>query len=216
MASVSVLDPVDLRILAEAMRDETWLDLRVVEHGTVERARVTAIIVRRDGEEVELTQEMSFDGEVSTTLLNVPHDSVRWCCPTNFALEDVEIRRPAVSEDIEDGPVISAVKDLLVFFFKNHKTSPLGSRKAVEKMLAGSAYESQWVHHRHVFVWLIWRFHSGKMSPAAICSLAGYKSQMPWQSAKWKFSREEHKVERESYDKAMLARGFSPQRGDDL
>lgn len=212
---MGVLDPVDLPELAAHLRDGTWLDMRVIDVGTVERARVAGIIVRRDDEELILEQEHSFDGAVQVSTLNVPRDSVRWCRPSCFELEDVEVTQPKVKEGVDDVAVVNTVKDVLVFAFKDHKTHPLGSRKAVERMLKQSPYDHVFTHHRHVFVYLIWRYHSGQMSPATICGMAGYKSQMPWQSAKWKFEGKGRNVtERDALDKMMAARGFTPVRGE--
>lgn len=216
---MGVLDPVDLRELACHLRDGTWLDLRVVEHGTVERARVTGIIVRADHEELELEQEHSFNGEVQTSVLNYPADSVRWARPSVFSLEDVEIRHPkATDASVDDQRVIDAAKDLLIFLFKDSQWTPLKNRKDVEKLMVASPYGGTGCHARHVFVWTVWRFGSGEISPTDICKMAGYKSPMPLQSARWKFSdrRDDYKDDMAAIDKAMAARGFKPVRGDGI
>jgi hypothetical protein len=195
------LDPVALDELAAHLRDETWLDLRVVEVGTVERAQVNAIIVRRDFEEIELRQEHMFDGVVTEANMTVSADAIFWARPTCFELIDVEIAKPKRPSEVDDKKVINAVKDLLVFLYKNDKRTPLESRAAVERMLKTNG---------HTFIWLIMRYGSGELDNLDVCKMAGYKSPMPWQSAKWKFNRDDNKNLRKNLDKLMQARGFSP------
>lgn len=58
-----VFEPVSLAVLAEHLRDGTWLDLRT-EDGLVQRVRVTEIIVSVDHDDVRLFQQW-FDDDYS-------------------------------------------------------------------------------------------------------------------------------------------------------
>lgn len=203
---MGVLDPVELHELAEHMRDGTWLDMRVIEHGTIERARVEAIIVRREDEEIELLQEHMLDGVVHQANVRVSADAIRWMKPSGFELVDVQVKEPPPPGKVDTDKVVSTVKDLLVLLYHDDKITPLTNRKAVEVMLAGSAYKSVFSHIRHIFVYLIWAYTDGELDPGQICKLAGYKSPMPLQSAKWKFNGK-YAEDRKSLESLMASRG---------
>lgn len=207
---MGVLDPVELHELAEHMRDGTWLDMRVIEHGTIERARVEAIIVRRDDEEIELLQEHMLDGVVHQANVRVSADAIRWMKPSGFDLVDVEVRRPKPPTEVDNTAVTNAIKDLIVFLYKDHAHWPIGSRAALEKAFATPGNGHTWTGVRHVFVWLMKNYTDG-IDALDICKMAGYRSVMPLQSARWKYSGTGKDAEEaKRLDELMAARGFAP------
>lgn len=49
-------EPVPIHTLAEHMRDDAWLDMRVIGRGTLERVRIAELRIRRDNEKVVVEQ----------------------------------------------------------------------------------------------------------------------------------------------------------------
>lgn len=74
---MGVLDPVHIETLAAHLRDGDWLDVRSVDVGSLERVQVTALLIHRDDEEIEFTQD-------GGAVVMVMSDSIRRVVPTAF------------------------------------------------------------------------------------------------------------------------------------
>lgn len=118
---MAVLDPVPLDQLAAYLRDETWLDLQVVEHGLVRRGRVIEIRVRRLDEEIAVEQEYVAEGRkpddetpVERLQHAFDHDSIRWARPTSFEIQDVpppDLRSPEQKQQAARAHAEQAARD---------------------------------------------------------------------------------------------------------
>lgn len=87
--ATDVLEPVTLGALAEALHDGTWLDMRVVDMGTLQRVLVQQVNIYRTRDEIVLTQKWPCGEEVGTTTVTVDAEDVRWLRETQVALPDV-------------------------------------------------------------------------------------------------------------------------------
>lgn len=91
------LEPVGIAALAEAIRDETWVDLRVVDRGTIERVQIRAFNIHRDRDEIVIVQKWSDGDDVRSSELTFNAEDLRWLRETQVALCDVKpIQEPAV------------------------------------------------------------------------------------------------------------------------
>lgn len=83
---MGMLDPVPLATLGEAMKDAAWLDMRILDHGSVPRVRVQSILVTPTNDIVELYQEY---GEDDYRHLEVDSEDIMGAVPSCFERADV-------------------------------------------------------------------------------------------------------------------------------
>lgn len=111
-------EPVPIHTLAEHMRDDAWLDMRVIGRGTLERVRIAELRIRRDNEKVVVEQaavhvngtipgrrKMDPDSTLKYISQAVDCEDIRWVRPTVFGIWDcTPIARP--DKDVPGGPGI--------------------------------------------------------------------------------------------------------------
>lgn len=83
------LRPVPLHTLAEHLRDETWLDMAVVDRRPLQRVQVTNINVMRDRDEVTVVQVIQEEEGRTTAEVAFDAEDLRWCKPTTARPEDI-------------------------------------------------------------------------------------------------------------------------------
>lgn len=85
----SELEPVPLSVLAEHIRDRTWLDMRVIEVGTCQRVQITQLNIYREHDEIAVRQKRPVNDELIVDVHTFDAENVRWVRETRVAIEDV-------------------------------------------------------------------------------------------------------------------------------
>lgn len=160
------LEPVGLDKLGEALRDGAWVDLRIVEVGTLERVQVQTINVHRTKDEVVVVQKWPFGDEVRSSTLTFDAEDVRWCRPSEVPLESVQplLRPRQVCGDPE------ALATQLV------GTAAFIYRVSVASIFTKSSPDPG-LRARQAVMWAL--YEMSDMDPPAIAARFGYRSQMP-------------------------------------
>lgn len=179
------LEPVGLAVLAEALRDGTWLDMRIVEGraATLERVRVDAIIVRRADEEIELSQESAElnDGEqvVFTSNHRVPAEAIRWARPTAFNdATEVRAYNPATATGERPDPDLY----LAAVAVASAQSSVLDGETVLRLAREGDLHWRYWL--------MLVVKETTDLAPGQITRLFGYRSPQPLVSARRKYARD--------------------------
>jgi hypothetical protein len=182
------VSPVALPLIAEHLRDGTWLDLRVCHEEdfiTLENVKVTEYVIRADEEQVMVVQEWA--GEDDAMLrqeLALDAESIRWMRatshdPTTATPYDPMPPEQRRSED-EWGIVVAAMakNEGCTTDDVRHFWTPDGS--------------NSYVHWRHKTILVA--YHVTDMDPVEICKRVGYASVQPLLSAGWKWSKDDDKT----------------------
>ena len=103
-----ILEPVSIREIAEAIRDRTWLDARVLERSIIARVQINAIRIDREAEILTLVQEYLDDeaDRPGVRAFDVDAEDVMWIRPTECEIEDVPTPRTAGPPLDEHGNVV--------------------------------------------------------------------------------------------------------------
>ncbi len=200
------LEPLSLVDLAVALRDDLWLDMRVIDERpmTLERVRVETITVKKDGEDVALVQEHKTGEGVTTYHLVVDAECIRWAKPTSFELEEVEPwsptgeRRHDKAGSEEERVWLAAERAVA-----NHFNMDLHE-------LQKTIYDGGDVDRSRLRYWVMLaaRWVAANCSALGLtaetsCARFGYRSVMPLQSASYHEHREKD-VAHAIYAKATL------------
>lgn len=206
---MAVLDPVDIRQLASWLDDGTWLDLRVVDTGRIERCRVHELRIRREDEDVEFAREFPSPDGIVTQNFSVPADDIMYARPSAFEVEDVtafdsEARRPDPPEVRNLGRGLDSADQALLTAIVNATAPEFGqSPRELRADLAGSpqlGIKGARVDRRHVVLWTLYEMST--LPVADCCWALGYKSQMPYTSMRWKL----HSAQEPRRDLAKIIR----------
>lgn len=192
-------EPVMLRVLAEFLRDGTWLDMRIDEE-RVNRVKIIEISVHKTGESVVVKQNyMKGDNYCSDRLV---FDAERiWSCkPTEVELLDVEPfepepvigiapHRPSETIDEYTQRIVDAVLVACVHLYPGISVATL--------IEPNSDYKE--IHYRHQCIIAIYEMTD--LTQGAICKqVFNYASPTPWVSARYKADSK--------YDSGKQAEGF--------
>jgi hypothetical protein len=189
----SLLEPVDLPVLAAAMRDNSWLDMKLVD-GPVPRVRVKAILVLPETETVTLVQEYpKHDQGVDKDGCLLDHrewevdsEDIMWVMESTFERDDV----PGFSERLKLEPVPA------------NSPLPLHAQVALPTIHAEvlkrwpevrdwdwrdpkTLYEAH-THARHAALWALYELTP--LPPVECCKSLGWHSVQPLLTARWKVS----------------------------
>jgi hypothetical protein len=177
------LKPVTLHTLAEALRDDVLLDMRVLHDErmvTLERVRLDSILVRRYDEAVVARQEF-LDGDTRLEHeLTIECDCIMWARPTSFELHTVNpVVKPCDETELVD---LEGVMDRAW----EAAADAFDCVLPVE-MFKQDAMDNWKVDILHFVVLLAW--HTSDMKPDTICKLVGYRSQQPYLTAHAKYGK---------------------------
>lgn len=168
------LAPAPLRVFAEAIRDETWCDMRHIELGTIERVQITGLKLRRDLDEIECRQKWLHEEEVVTDEHIFDAEDIRWLRETGVALEDVKplVRKPVPQLIPKDATyealVLATIVDVIC---KRTGANTLD-------VLAGDNTMRKALYERQEAMWCL--FEMTNLKPETIpISYFKYKSIMP-------------------------------------
>jgi hypothetical protein len=109
-------DPPPIEEIATAMRDRQWLDMRVLDHGTLERVCPLNITIWPNRDEVLLRQEYHHREETTHHELTVNAEDIMWARPTILDVRDVEppiLRDP--EEELTPDYIARAIIDTISF-----------------------------------------------------------------------------------------------------
>lgn len=165
------LDPVPLDEIASRIRDEAWVDLRVVGVGTVQRVLITQLNVHRDHDEVVVRQKFAAsDDELTVEEHAFDAEDIRWLRETQVALCDVKPVQPPAPESvqcIDAKSVVNRIIRSVCFVYEKSEAELRGGWRA-----AGATRERQRA------LWLA--FEMTDLTPPQICKdHFGYGSQQP-------------------------------------
>lgn len=172
-----LLEPVPLRAICEAIRDERWIDLRVADVGTVQRVLITQLNVGREGERVVVKQKFLEAEEVVTAQHDFDAEDLIWLRETAIAMEDVKpiSRQQRAPDAVIANDLATHVIDTIIrtmTFLSQGVTEP-GIRKGLP---VGSGYGA--LRPRQEAMWLAYEMTD--LHPSEICTKHfGYKSQQP-------------------------------------
>jgi len=187
-----MLEPVDLTSLAQALRDEVWVDLRAVDHGIIERVRIIAFIIDRHNDILTLYQEWVAPGGVAKDrTFQVDSEDIMWCKVSQFDREDVEPKLRLESTVILDSnkrwdglphtiqPLVSIIIEECALEFQVDPTE-------VAKLAfdAGARVVLDPIHCRYTMMWTLYELTG--LSPLKCCNIFNWSSQTPWISARSK------------------------------
>lgn len=180
------LAPPEISEWAAAMESKTWLDVRVVDAGLIQRVCVECVHIRRESEYVTLLQHFpTDDGKHGENRLDVECEDVMYMVPTE--LESMHsllaIIEPSADEKIQDG--FEAMKDAAIQAVVDVTG---GTAMALLKSLAagGIQLKQEMVDRRHLVLWAL--IEMSDRSPYTLCYECGWRSPMPFQSASQKFT----------------------------
>lgn len=183
----SNLEPPDIRQLAEALADETWLDALVVDVGMLQRVRVVAIHISRETESVTFRQHYKpdpEDPEVAALEIDIGCDDIIYIKDTKLqSVDEVPRTEPPTPEQQANG--LEAMKDAAIQAVVDVTG---GTTLALVRSLAagGNQARQDMVDRRHLVLWAM--FEMSDLKPDSLCWELGWKSPMPFQSARWKFT----------------------------
>ncbi len=175
-----IFEPVPLGVLAEYLRDGTWLDLRT-EDGLVQRVRITEIIVRVEGEDVRLFQQW-FDEDCSFNkrTFTLDAEAIRKVRPTTCQrVSDVvpwdgDLNRvaPAIFNAEFEQELLQCVLKSAMFMF----SVKLDELRNARNFAPGP------VTQRYACVIVL--YETSNLEPKAICEALGYASVQALVSAR--------------------------------
>lgn len=182
----SLLDPVALPELAAAIRDETWLDMRVAGGRIYERVQVERVIVHRDHDEVTLIHLLP----VGVKRWTLDAEDIQWMRPTVFDADEAE-RPKAPADDEEPETTVTGVADDIYFCVRHvlarwYKMTVDEIDKDLSKANANGRRPNDVTMRRHVAIWLMYELTDE--SAVEICTRMGYRSPMAFHSARDKFT----------------------------
>lgn len=169
-------DPPDLGIIATAIRDESWLDMRVCDMGRLDRVRIEQLRVHRERDELVVSQKWLEDGEdLRNDEYLLDMEDVIWLRDTRVALENVKpFTRPTAMHvapaDVNAKKIIDEIVRSQV-----HLTAGL-----TEAQLRGGSKQTAptviWPRQEALFM----AYEMTDESPVDICEKHfGYASQQP-------------------------------------
>lgn len=188
------LEPVDLVVLAEHLRDGTWLDVRVCDVGVLERVQVAEIVVHREGDQLRFIQEVVDGDEVLIQGYLVDNDSIMYARPTVFETQDVTPPEPPpriAKQSAKFGGnldpeqfsiLVNAVHGL-------HAVRGLEPHDLLRRLEDEWAMVSAWV--KHYLLWTLYELTN--LSQQEVCTALGYGSPTPWHSTKHEVSWDDEK-----------------------
>lgn len=173
------LEPVPLALLAEAIRDEAWIDVVLLEVGIVRRVKPLKLVCHRAGDDVEVVQAWPEGNTVNHTNHTFDTDLLIKVRPTQVALLDVkplvepEPPAPANSPSSFEGAqivheIIRTVAWVNADVTEDDLRKPLDTKDGSYRAL----------RPRQKAMWLA--FEMTNLSPEAICKeYFGYQSATP-------------------------------------
>lgn len=188
----SELEPVPLGVLAEHIRDQTWLDMRVIEVGTCQRVQITQLNICRERDEVVVRQKHAVDDDaLATDTLTFDAEDIRWVRETEVALADVTpvsiaVRVPSLTRaavgpgaaaampHASDERVIVGRAVLIVSEHTGFSHTEIGR-------FCGWEEDYSIARARHLAIWLIYEMTD--LPATVICEAFGYVSTTPLSSA---------------------------------
>lgn len=194
------LEPVDLIVLAEHLRDGTWLDVRVCDVGVLERVQVEQILVHRDGDQLRFIQEVVDGDELLIQGYLVDNDSIMYARPTVFEAADVSPpeapphqarKTPCFGVGLDAAEfallvnIVHALEDVTQLQDSDNMLARLEVREEQNRM-------APWV--RHYVLWALYELTN--LSQREVCVAVGYTSIQPWVSTRQEIGREQ-KVRKE-------------------
>jgi hypothetical protein len=183
------LEPPEISELAAAMRDGTWLDMRVVDVGDFERVKVTCLHIYPDRDVVTVVQNFRLTPEsvgLTQFVVDIDCEDIMamdtTMCESADDVQHLEVaERPMNAEDTsffehQKDMVIQAVAELAG-----------GTPMELMKSLTGGSRKGQDViDRRHLVLWVL--FEMTDLTPSDLCWELGWKSPMPFQSCRYKFN----------------------------
>lgn len=168
---------IPLSDFAAHLRDGAWLDMRVIDVGTLKRVQIKEIIVRRDCDLLRIVQQW-YDQQVEQGMersLSFDSEHVRWCHVTKWELLDVTLPSIMASSTQDTPSVVSALfKDV------THAVSIIfrATRSDIRKI---EVKDQETTRARYAAIVLLYGMTNE--SPLDVCKVFGYHSQTPWVSA---------------------------------
>lgn len=194
------LDPVSLTRLAEYLRDGTWLDMRICDHGPVERVQIMNITVWADREDVMLRQQVqSGDGDdilITEQELEADAEDIMWARPSVFTEPidvkkaiPVELPRPMDSIDMEN--VFNVTADAVAFMHQMPRADLDKELSEISNRIGPACLR------RYQLLWTMRQVLHERIGTLEICQRIGWRSIQPYQSAKDKFVgyKDQHRAE---------------------
>lgn len=180
---------VELRELAEHMRDQRWLDMRYDDE-LLQRVRIVEMIVRVEGEDIVLKQEwVNEDAEVKEDYfhrqrIEIDSEGIWKVMPTAYHVSEVQPRGIALTPQAVGDELAQAV---LLAVQRSLKFVHHFDDKEWEEM-----YRCRWeisdARHQGIIV----VYEMTDLPPDQICRGFGYKSPQPLMTARWKASISPH------------------------
>lgn len=187
----NALHPVSLTTLAEYLRDQTWLDVRICDHGPVERVQVMNVTVWADREDVTLRQQVvrrGVDGEdvISELELEADAEDIMWAKPSAFT-EPLDVReaqpddpaKPPDSIDMER--VFDTTADAVAFIHQMSRAELDKELSEITNRIGPACLR------RYQVLWTMREVLHERVGTLEICQRIGWRSVQPYHSAKDKF-----------------------------
>lgn len=188
----SNLEPPSVQQLATAMADESWLDALVVDVGMLERVKVVTLHISRETESVTFSQDFKPDldeAAVEQLQMDIACEDIIYVKPTKLeSVDQVPRAEPAPAWSPDQTENFEAMKDAAIQAVCDITG---GTPMALVKVLVSGGYTrpQDMVDRRHLLLWAL--FEMSDIAPPSLCWELGWKSPMPFQSARWKFTGKE-------------------------
>lgn len=180
------LEPPSIEELAAALKEGTWLDIRVVDAGTLQRVKIECLHIYQSRDLVTVVQNFRVTPEtvqVSQCTLDVDCEDIMYMEPTEVESADDVNPLEESREPLQDG--FEAMKDAAMMAACEVTG---GNLMALTKaMTAGHGrFTQDIINRRHLVLWAL--FEMSEENPSVLCYECGWRSPMPFQSARYKFS----------------------------
>lgn len=180
------LEPPEFQELAGFMAERVWLDVMVVDAGLLQRVRVECLHIYFEHEAVTFVQSFQTDvGDISQHSMDVAWDDIMYAVKSELE-SPAEVRAivepPSNNEKLEDG--FEAIKDAAIEAVCDVTA---GNVMGLVKSLAagGAQLRQDMVDRRHLVLWAL--LEMTDKPPDTLCYECGWRSPMPFQSARVKF-----------------------------
>lgn len=180
------LEPPSIAELATALQDASWLDMRVVDAGSLQRVRIECLHIYRERDVVTVSQNY----RVTPNTVGMSQ------CTMDVDCEDIMYIIATETESVDDVSPLEAPKDPLPEIFELIKESVVAATVAVtggtivslvKAMEAGHGrFNQDVINRRHLVLWAL--IEMTDLTPYRLCHECGWRSPMPFQTARYKFT----------------------------
>lgn len=183
------LEPPGIQMLAQALADETWLDIRVVDAGVMKRVKIEALHIYRQHETVTVVQEVCEEDpeELIRYSFEVEAEDIMYAVKTELeSVNEVDVLLAPAKKPNGEQELIDKIRDAAIQAVVDVTG---GTVMELVRGFANASYagrrKQELVDRRHLVLWTM--IEMTDETPYDLCWYLGWRSPMPYQTALYKF-----------------------------